>query len=469
VVPAEVAAIIGAAGEADRQARREQVKSFVLSGDHAPRRARFALDPIPLAVALALASREPGNEVRPSIGTPKSLATKLATRFGRDPGQVALVIAISRAVGLWDASATSPAGPPGSFQLRELGPVLLSAWRRGGAWDEARSDPEALRVAADARDASPIGVLREMVIEALKELGEGRWVPWESLSGYLRTDHRIPGVGRLLRRWAERVGVEVVEPMEVARRIVLDSLPALGLIDIGEDESSAGEEGPRLTLRLTHRGRTLFYQSAERSERSRNEAEEDASKFLDTHVLRLGMAARVHAVISIASFVEVARATDTVDLIVAPQTLARALSAGVEADLLRQRIEAIAPLPETLSRTLAQASVVVGRGTFAPASGFLWVEDHNIRELLRTRRPTAELFVDPSPPAGLIVAPGVDVERLSRRCRTVGVELVSEGQVIRARTLPPPRMTPSPGRVTPSRVTPSPGRYTPSRGSEKKG
>jgi hypothetical protein len=181
------------------------------------------------------------------------------------------------------------------------------------------------------------------------------------------------------------------------------------------------------------------------------------------------MAARVHAVISIASFVEVARATDTVDLIVAPQTLARALSAGVEADLLRQRIEAIAPLPETLSRTLAQASVVVGRGTFAPASGFLWVEDHNIRELLRTRRPTAELFVDPSPPAGLIVAPGVDVERLSRRCRTVGVELVSEGQVIRARTLPPPRMTPSPGRVTPSRVTPSPGRYTPSRGSEKKG
>jgi hypothetical protein len=167
--------------------------------------------------------------------------------------------------------------------------------------------------------------------------------------------------------------------------------------------------------------------------------------------------------------VEVGRAADTVDLIVAPQTLARALSAGFEADLLRQRIEAIAPLPETLSRTLAQASVVVGRGTFTPAAGFLWVDDANVRELLRTRRPTAELFVDPSPPAGLIVEAGVDIDRLSRRCRTVGVELISEGQVVRARTLPPPRMTPSPGRVTPSpgRVSPTPGRFTPPRGSEK--
>lgn len=461
VVPVEVAAIIGAAGEADRQARREQVKTFVLSGDHSPRRARFALDPVPLAVALAMASREPGNEVRSGIGTPKSLASKLAARFGRDPGQVALVIAVSRAIGLWDASATSSAGPPGAFELRELAPLLFNTWRRGGAWDEARSDPEALRVAHDARDASPIGVVREMALEALKELGEGRWVPWESLAGYLRTDHRVPGLGRLLRRWAERVGAEPVEPMEVTRRIVFDSLPALGLIDIGEDDT-VGDAG--LTLRLTPRGRALLSERVVPSENG-------ASKFLDTHVLRLGMSARVHAVVSLATFVEVARATDTVDLIVAPQTLARALSAGFDADLLRQRIEAVAPLPETLSRTLAQASVVVGRGTFAPASGFLWVEDHNVRELLRTRRPTAELFVDPSPPAGLIVQLGVDLDRLARRCRTVGVELLSDGQVVRARSIPPPRMTPSPGRVTPSpgRATPTPGKVAAPRTGEKKG
>jgi hypothetical protein len=275
--------------------------------------------------------------------------------------------------------------------------------------------------------------------------------------------------------------------MEVARRIVFDSLPALGLIDIGEDDA-IGDAG--LTLRLTPRGRALL------SDRIPL-LEDGPSRFLDTHVLRLGMSAPVHAVVSIASFVEVARAADTVDFIIAPQTLARALSAGFEADLLRQRIEAIAPLPETLSRTLAQASVVVGRGTFVPSAGFLWVEDHNVRELLRTRRPTAELFVDPSPPAGLIVQPGVDLDRLARRCRTVGVELISDGQVVRARTLPPPRMTPPPGRAStppsgrastpppgrgstppppgrastppPGRVSTPPARYVPPRSGEKKG
>ena len=102
-----------------------------------------------------------------------------------------------------------------------------------------------------------------MVLEALRELGEGRWVPWASLAGYLRSDHRIPGIARLLRRWAERVGVEPVEPMEVARRIVHESLPALGVIDLGEDEDlphdpEADGTGPPVALRLTARGRALL-------------------------------------------------------------------------------------------------------------------------------------------------------------------------------------------------------------------
>jgi len=132
--------------------------------------------------------------------------------------------------------------------------------------------------------------------------------------------------------------------------------------------------------------------------------------------------------------------------------------------VVRARIEALAPLPETLSRTLAQASVVVGRASHVPAAGFLWVEDANVREMLRTRRATQELFIDPSPPGGLLVAAGVDLDRLARRCRTIGVEILAEGQVVRARTVPPPagRSTPPPtGRSTP------PPRLTPSRGVVK--
>ncbi|HEX7666927.1 MAG TPA: hypothetical protein VF407_20500, partial [Polyangiaceae bacterium] len=449
VVPAEVAAVIGAARHQERARRRDQVKSFVLSGDHAPRRARFAADPAPLAAGLALVAREAGNEIRPNVGTPKSLVQKLAIRFGRENHHVALVVALSRAIGLWDPSALNGSQPPGAYTLRELGPILFEAWRRGGAWDEARPEPEVLRLSPDARDSSPVGVMREIVLEALVDLRDGGWVPWESLAGYIKSDDRIRGLARLLRRWSERVGIEAVEPMEIARRIVHESLPALGMVDLGDesalgDDDLADDESPRktdessTTLRLTPRGRVALDARASSTESSK-------SKFLDTHVLRIGSNAHVYALLAVAPLVEVGKATDTLDLIVAPQTLARALSAGYEADALRQRIEAIAPLPESLSRTLAQASVILGRASFTASGGFLWIEDPDLRELLRTRRATAELFVDPSPPGGLLVQSGVDLERLSRRCRTIGIEVTAEGQVVKARTIPPGRMTPARG------------------------
>ncbi|MBV9945921.1 MAG: hypothetical protein JOZ69_03640, partial [Myxococcales bacterium] len=476
VVPTEVSRIIGAAHHTERAAQREEVRVFVTSGDHAPRRARFSVDPAPLALGLAVSAREASGraegrtpsgtfaDVRAGVGTPKSLVQKLANRFGRDPAQVALVFAMSRAIGLWDASATNSAAPPGSFTVQELTRHIFVTWRRGGAWDEARSEPEVLRLAPDARDSSPAGVVREMVLEALRELGEGRWVPWSSVAGWLRSDHRVPGLARLLRRWAERGGLEPVEPMEVARRIVHESLPALGILDLGEDEDlprdpDSDGQGPPIALRLTARGRALLADKVPTGEAS-------PSQFLDTHVLRLGPLARVGAVLAVAPFVEVGRAAEVLDLIVAPQTLARALSAGLEADVLRARIEALAPPPESLSRTLAQASIVVGRATWAAAAGFLWVEDANIREMLRTRRPTQELFIDPSPPGGLLVTAGVDLDRVARRCRTIGIEVIADGQVVRARTIPPP---PSSRSASPpsSPRSPTAPRATPVRGSTR--
>lgn len=456
VVPTEVAAIVGAVDQQARDQRRNKLKKFILSGDHAPRRARFAADISIVAMALAVASREGGMDVRPGIGTPKSLVQKLSVRFGREPSAIALVVALSRAVGLWDASATTAAAPPGSLSMSDLTPVLFHAWRRGGAWDEARSEPEVLRLAPEARESSPSAGLRELVLEALRELEGGSWVPWSALAAYLKSDHRIQGVSRLLRRWAERAGVEPVESMEVMRRIVQESLPALGLIDLGEEDIDEDAQPPSgldasstetpLVLRLTPRGRALLSGGSPSPDSPR-------AKFLDTHVLRVSPATKVHAIVALAPFVEVGRITEALDLIVAPQTLARALSAGYDAEALRLRIEAIAPLPESLSRTLLQASVVVGRGSFVSASGFLWVEDGNVRELLRTRRATAELFVDPSPPAGLLLAATADLDKLVRRCRTVGVEIVVDGAVVRAKTAPPGKHTPNPTKPTPGRGT----------------
>lgn len=461
VIPAEVAQVVGADRRLLRETQRAEIRSFVLEEDHAPRRARFAADPAYLAVGMAFGVREPGSEVRPGVGTPRSLLVRFSQRFGRDTESIALLAALSRAVGLWDHSAASPATPPGSLAMYELTTILFSTWRRGGAWDEARPEREALRVAEGSRDASPIGALREMVIDALQDLGEGRWVPWSALEGYLAADGRMAGIERLLRRWAERAAVEPPAVIEITRRIALETLPALGIIDLGGSADASGG-GP--TLRLTPRGRALLGGS-------RPNIDPTPSKFIDSQVLRVGPSARIAHVLALAPFAELGRVGDQLDVMLTPPSIAKALSVGIDGDALRARIEAIAPLPDTISRMLIQASAVIGRASLVASSGFLWVEDVEVRELLRTRRPACELFLDPSPPAGLLIAPDIDVDRVIRRCRSLGVEVEVEGGVARVRThpTPPPGGTPPPGAVAARSVTPAPGavRATPAEGTAR--
>jgi hypothetical protein len=431
IIPTEVAAIVGAQRRAEREAQRREIRSFVFGEDHAPRRARFAEDPVPLALAMALAVRDPALDVRSGVGTPRSLIAKFASRFGRDPEAVALVAALSRAVGLWDTSAINVTSPPGSVRVHELGQALFDAWRRGGAWDEARPDGEVLRVAAEAREASAVGVLREMVLEALRELGDGNWAPWEAVAAYVRSDSRTPGIGRLLVRWAQRAGVEPLTPAEVARRVALDSLHVLGVVDLGDPESTdeSAELGP--TLRITPRGRAFLSDSAP-------PVQGEPTRFVDNQVMRIGPNSRIGHVVALAPLVEIGQVTGFMDLSITTQALSLALAAGFESEMIRSRLEAVATLPDPIERLLAQASAVMGRAEFVRTEGFLWVEDPEIREMLRTRRQTADLFIDPSPPAGLLIAGGVDLERLARRCRSLGVEVIVDGEVYRTRSMAPP-------------------------------
>src|SRR6187551_3235616 len=112
VIPSEVVAIVGTQRRVERELQRREIRSFVLAEDHAPRRARFAEDPAPVALAMALLVRDPAVEVRAGVGTPRSLIAKFAARFGRDAETVGFIAALSRAVGLWDPSAVGLASSP---------------------------------------------------------------------------------------------------------------------------------------------------------------------------------------------------------------------------------------------------------------------------------------------------------------------------------------------------------------------
>jgi hypothetical protein len=216
-----VAVLIGAGRRAARDERRKEIRAVVEAEDHSPRRAIFAHDPAPLALAMAALVRERNLDVRSDLGTPRSLITRFATRFGQDAQRVALIAALSRAVGLWDASARNASAPPGGWTLNELGRQLFDVWHQGGAWDEARPEGEVLRAAGPSREASVIGIIRTIVLESLMDLGEGRWIPWQAISGFLLTDSRAPGLARLLERWAQRCGVDPRESTlsRVAERI----------------------------------------------------------------------------------------------------------------------------------------------------------------------------------------------------------------------------------------------------------
>jgi hypothetical protein len=218
---------------------------------------------------------------------------------------------------------------------------------------------------------------------------------------------------------------------EVARRIALESLHVLGVVDLGEPDSDS--EGHDKLLRITPRGRAYL-------RGTRLSTEPEVGRFIDGQTLRVGPLTKVGQVLALANFIEVGAISGNLDLLVTPQAIAHALSAGFEADAIRLRLEAVAALPDPIARVLAQASAVVGRAEFVETQGFLWVEDNEVRELLRSRRQTADLFIDPSPPSGLLVVAGVDLDKLARRCRALGVELLVGGQPYRTRsTLPSSR------------------------------
>jgi hypothetical protein len=217
-------------------------------------------------------------------------------------------------------------------------------------------------------------------------------------------------------------------PAEIARRVALESLHVLGVVDLGDPESDDDEGTP--TLRITPRGRAYL-------EGEDGKPDGSESRFLDHQLLRIGEKTRIGQVMALAPFVEIGSVTGQLDLSVTQQTLALALSAGYDTDVIKARLEAVAPLPDPIARLLVQASAVIGRAEFVSSQGFLWVDDPEIREMLRTRRSTADLFVESSPPAGLLIASGVDIDRLARRCRALGVEVLVEGEVFKTRSVAP--------------------------------
>ena len=395
-------------------------------------------------------------DVRAGVGTPKSLVQKLAARFGRDPSHVALIVALSRAIGLWEPIGDEHLGAAGQRHaagahapaLRHVAPrrrVGRGAHRARGAPPRARVARLEPRRASCARWSS----------RRSRSSARGAGCPGLRSPDGSGAITACRGSRACFAGGRERVGAEPVDPVEVARRIVHESLPALGIVDLGEDEDlphdpAVDGDGAPVALRLTARGRALLADKTP-------QGDGEPSKFLDTHVLRARHAGPRRAPSSRSRpSSRVGRAAETLDLIVAPQTLARALSAGLEADVLRARIEAIAPLPEALvAHARAGERRRRPRDLDPGRSGLLWVEDANVREMLRTRRATQELFIDPSPPAGCSCwRASISIGSRAGAAPSASRSSSTARSCARARSRPPSSKSVPPPRLTPGRGTP---------------
>ncbi|HHH10815.1 MAG TPA: hypothetical protein ENK23_01900 [Sorangium sp.] len=420
VIPTEVANAIGGERRQAREKRRDAIRQHVVAEDHLPRRARFSTSPTALVLAMRmwLDTRGSNVTIKPGLGTPRSLVGRLAQHFGVSHDATALLVALSRAVGLWEPQVTV-ATPPGSLEVWQLDELLFRTWKRGGAWDEGRAESETLRLAADQRDPSPAGKLRQMVLDALQDLGEGQWVPYGELASYLKNDPRAGSLTRLFRRWSERVGVDTQAVDEVTARMLLVSLPILGVVDVGGEERDG--DTSHMALRLTTRGRRLL--AGENAS-----AAPGPSEMPSERCIRVGGQVRVARVVAVAPFVEVTAHAAELELKVSSSAMSRGLSLGIDAALMRKRLERLAVLSDELADALEHASTIVGRGSLVGCGGFLWVEDAAVRDMLARTAPAADMFIDPSPPGGLLVVAGVDEERLLRNCRAIGVEVTVSPQ-----------------------------------------
>jgi hypothetical protein len=238
--------------------------------------------------------------------------------------------------------------------------------------------------------------------------------------------------------------------------VLLESLPTLGVVDVGgadmEAASGSGEFNG-LALRLTSRGRELIGAAG------RTMKPPEPSTLVEPRLLRVGGGARVADLLELGAFCDLSAVDNVLELAISPAAVSRGLAAGISAADMRAHLESVVELSEELAGALDEAGTVVGRGSLAPASAFLWIEDPEVREMLRTMQPVSDLFVDPSPPTGLLVAFGVDPERLIRRCRALGVEITIEESLLRVRhsSMPPPKKSETNRRRISWRPTPARG------------
>ncbi len=402
-VPSEVAAHVGSARRAVERAERKRLLARVADDeDLSPARARLAEDPGALAIALLAALRQRDALPPDGRGVRRSDLKSAASTAGVPVATAELLVAIARAAG-----ARLDRGP-----LSGAGAILFATWRDTGVWDEARTDPDVHR-GGDvlAQVATPTRALREIALDLLEAMPASRFAPVDEVARASTKDLRASGAARLLERASRRApGKVVTDAPEVTRRVLVDSMPVLGLAD------RANVDGAEV-VRLSARARRWI--EGERASVGAAVGRWEGGR------IQVPGGARIRTVLAAAEGAHVIASAGALTLRVDGASVASAFARGLDEAALRARFEELGgPLDHATERALAR-----GREAARPhvamiaASAFVPIDDPELRERLLNDAEIGGLFVGRSPAEGLLVRPGVDRQALARALEAQGIVL----------------------------------------------
>jgi hypothetical protein len=407
VLPTEVSRIVGATRAAERAARRAQLLGTIAADDHAPSRARFSSDPSSVAAAALGMLRAWEVSHRDDVAVSRGTIRRVAERLGERDESVALLVALARSCGL--LALTTPDAPPvaslGRVTIAELGAMLRAAFRRGGAWDETRLVPEALRAAGDS--SSSVGsLLRSMLFDALEGSAKDRWVPVDLLVRIVLEDPRVAGARRIHdRSRRERPGL-YRDALEDAVRVMLtESLPALGLADVAED------------------GTVVRYRP-----RDRGLSDLAAVPILSRSTLDVPPTCGIAAFLALTDVAEPEQLrgdSGAIQCNVGVAAIARARARGLSAEAVAARLEGVgasAPFSGALAELVADLGSTLEVEAI-PASFAVHVPDEALRRTLLADASVRRLLLDVDAGPWLMVKPDVDPTRLQTRLQRHGVHV----------------------------------------------
>lgn len=404
VISDEIERVVGR----ERRARAGVERQRLLMSRHlyelTPSRAQLAEEPGSAAVALLAAMSSLDQLPVKSRGLSKGITRRVAQQLMIDEGRAELLVCLARADGVLYASTT----------LGSVSERLWSAWRKGGAWDEAAREPDLFRPGHPIT-AKATGLIRDALLDVLALLPAGEFALVADVEGNVCADRRALSAQRSL-SVAARSGQDVLDSvLEVVRVLLTRSLPALGLVDRG-----AVDEGP--VVRLSAHGRSWLDAHADDAESEPARAAEWRS---DTRLV-CGSSCDVAGIVEVAHFGEVWLEERAVGVELSPITLARAAERDPDLAGLRAGLSALTEqIPKALEDTIHEATAQRPMCVLTACSGFVEIDNPELLAALYGDAEAKGLWAAPPLRDGLLVRAGVSESRLHAVLTRHGARLVS--------------------------------------------